>query len=182
MARSPDGHRPRCKECRRTTSREYYEENAEATKERVKVWRGENPEQSRANSREWRKRNWKEKSAADRQYYLAHREDILAYNKTPERRAAHRANARNQKAKRRAAMGATIDPMTAEQWETLKESYSGLCVYCHGRDGLTMDHIVPLNLGGDHVATNIVPACGRCNRIKSDRPLLVFLAERMAEA
>ena len=179
MARLPDGYRPRCKECRKESSRAYYEQNAEVLVEKSRKFRNEYPEVERERKRDYRARNLVRIRAKDRRYYLDHRDEILAYNKTPARRAAHRANAKYQKAKRKAAITATVQPITAEQWEELQRSYLLLCVYCLERCAdLTMDHVVPLNRGGDHMAGNIVPACRSCNRSKSDTPLLAFFVHR----
>lgn len=44
------------------------------------------------------------------------------------------------------------------------------CQYC-GRPGsdLTIDHIVPIALGGKHAWDNVVACCQRCNNVKADR-------------
>lgn len=54
------------------------------------------------------------------------------------------------------------------------------CVYC-GRsvaDGafLTLDHVVPCELGGDNANTNLVTACLSCNSAKQDLTLREFAA------
>ncbi len=176
---SPDGYRPRCKQCRKASTRAYYEKNAEALKAKSARFRSEQPKRARAYVSAWIERNRSEKNAYSRKYHREHREERLAYNKTPERRAAHRANAKYQKARRKAAVDATIEPITADQWEEIQQSYLLLCVYCLEKcDDLTMDHVVALNRGGDHAAGNVVPACRKCNREKTDKSVIVFLAER----
>lgn len=42
------------------------------------------------------------------------------------------------------------------------------CQYC-GRNGDTVDHIVPRSRGGPNSWTNCVCACGECNRRKNNR-------------
>ncbi|MFN2222351.1 MAG: HNH endonuclease, partial [Candidatus Promineifilaceae bacterium] len=44
------------------------------------------------------------------------------------------------------------------------------CQYC-GRQSsmLTIDHVVPRRLGGQHVWTNVVAACPTCNRRKGGK-------------
>jgi 5-methylcytosine-specific restriction protein A len=45
----------------------------------------------------------------------------------------------------------------------------GICHYCGrevGRNGLTMDHVVPLSRGGKSTKGNLVPACKACNNKK----------------
>lgn len=58
--------------------------------------------------------------------------------------------------------------LRASRWWKQKIS-SGLCHYCGGQfrpAELTMDHVVPLSLGGQSVKTNLVPACKACNNLK----------------
>jgi 5-methylcytosine-specific restriction endonuclease McrA len=55
--------------------------------------------------------------------------------------------------------------------------YFGRCAYCP-RPAETLDHVVPLALGGPHSAANLVPACNCCNTDKGDTPLIVWLARR----
>ena len=57
--------------------------------------------------------------------------------------------------------------LTAEQWRKILSAY-GRCAYCGATHvKLTMDHIIPLGKGGDHTASNIVPACKPCNDKKA---------------
>lgn len=46
------------------------------------------------------------------------------------------------------------------------------CQYCGdqpGKDGLTIDHVLPRSRGGDHIWENVVTACGPCNHRKGNR-------------
>lgn len=44
------------------------------------------------------------------------------------------------------------------------------CQYCGRRSHhLTIDHVVPRHMGGDHSWTNLVAACSACNRRKGGR-------------
>jgi len=46
------------------------------------------------------------------------------------------------------------------------------CQYCGRRDTtLTVDHILPKRLGGQHIWTNVVAACPSCNHRKGGRRL-----------
>ena len=44
----------------------------------------------------------------------------------------------------------------------------GRCVYCDS-PATSLDHVVPRSRGGEHVWTNVVSACRRCNHLKADR-------------
>jgi len=43
------------------------------------------------------------------------------------------------------------------------------CQYCHSRDDLTFDHVIPRSRGGRTEWGNIVAACSPCNLRKGDR-------------
>jgi 5-methylcytosine-specific restriction endonuclease McrA len=46
------------------------------------------------------------------------------------------------------------------------------CQYCGRMSGtLTVDHVLPKHLGGEHTWTNVVAACPQCNHRKGGRPL-----------
>ena len=51
--------------------------------------------------------------------------------------------------------------------------YIPCCVYCgkqfYSRDGITVDHRVPLKLGGKNEEENLVPSCFSCNVKKGHR-------------
>jgi len=46
------------------------------------------------------------------------------------------------------------------------------CQYCGRHTGdLTVDHVLPKHLGGEHIWTNVVAACPSCNHRKGGRQL-----------
>jgi hypothetical protein len=55
-----------------------------------------------------------------------------------------------------------------KQWrQSIKEAFGCQCAYCGVKDDqLTLDHIHPKTKGGEDLATNLVPACRRCNHEK----------------
>jgi 5-methylcytosine-specific restriction endonuclease McrA len=47
------------------------------------------------------------------------------------------------------------------------------CQYCGRHEGgLTVDHVTPRPLGGEHIWTNVVAACPGCNHRKGGRKLI----------
>lgn len=72
---------------------------------------------------------------------------------------------------------------TIEQWKILKEEYNQCCGYC-GKycDALVEDHIIALTLGGSDWIWNIKPACKSCNCSKLNRPLHIFLEEKINQS
>jgi len=68
--------------------------------------------------------------------------------------------------------------ITVEMWRDICERFGWRCAYCgiheevlytlYGQR-LTMDHVIPLSKGGQHIVENIVPACGSCNSKKGTK-------------
>jgi len=63
----------------------------------------------------------------------------------------------------------TPNPLTAAQWLEILKQHRYHCHYCHKKTKLTLDHVIPLSKGGQHTATNVVPACPHCNSTKHDK-------------
>jgi 5-methylcytosine-specific restriction endonuclease McrA len=70
--------------------------------------------------------------------------------------------------RRRALKKGAVDvSFTRREWEAIKLAFGHRCAYCGTRPArLEQDHVIPLTRGDQHTATNIVPACGSCNRRK----------------
>jgi 5-methylcytosine-specific restriction endonuclease McrA len=82
------------------------------------------------------------------------------------------AKALEKKRRRRSRVAGVVHTLTAAEWDGIKRRFKNRCAYCDRKTKLTMDHVVPLAQGGDHIASNIVPACTRCNSSKGvGRPL-----------
>jgi 5-methylcytosine-specific restriction endonuclease McrA len=70
---------------------------------------------------------------------------------------------------------AARDPRTNRAWRRKAAAYKRgrTCTYCGtpGEAGnpLTLDHVVPLALGGAHDLSNAVVACRRCNSSRGAR-------------
>ncbi len=69
--------------------------------------------------------------------------------------------------------------VSAQDWRDILAKYGSACLCCGSTESPTMDHVVPLSLGGPHDKTNLQPLCALCNAIKRatvadyrfDRPL-----------
>ena len=70
------------------------------------------------------------------------------------------------KRNRRAAKLST-GTVTRAEWEAVKAAAGHRCVGCGAEKRLSMDHIVPLVLGGPHTLANIQPLCHSCNSRKN---------------
>lgn len=67
--------------------------------------------------------------------------------------------------------------VTSRDVARLFHRHGGCCAYCGQRSRhLEVDHVVPLSRGGRHAIGNMLPACRRCNRSKSNRLLVEWRA------
>lgn len=74
----------------------------------------------------------------------------------------------------------TFAGLTQAKWRKVLAEFDGRCAYCSKdlTEGDThRDHFVPFSQGGADDASNIVPACGDCNRAKGDRMPDAWLAQ-----
>jgi len=57
-------------------------------------------------------------------------------------------------------------------WSIVCSAWGNKCAYCESHEeALTKDHVQPITRGGAHELPNIVPACVKCNAIKSNHEL-----------
>ena len=101
-------------------------------------------------------------TARRRKYHLEH----------PEKRQEHDRNRRAclRATHRQALEKGSISKITAAEWQEIKDKYKNKCLYPEcGRVDITMDHIVPLALGGTHTANNIQPLCRYHNTSKGKK-------------
>ena len=123
--------------------------NKDRIKKRRAEWLIQYKEKALANTQRWRKKN-PEKS---REWKKRH----------PEMVAVH---TQNRKAKTKGNGGT----FTAKEWERLCHHYGNKCLCC-GKSNLklTVDHVIPVSLGGSNSIDNIQPLCRSCNSRKSTR-------------
>jgi 5-methylcytosine-specific restriction endonuclease McrA len=122
----------------RASDAAYREANRAVLAERQKRWRAEHPEEYRAIHSAWKSRNTAAVNAATHR-----RRNLIAGN------GGH---------------------WTAAEWEALKAEFDYHCLMCARQEPeitLTVDHIVPVSMGGSNSIDNIQPLCKSCNSIKA---------------
>ena len=73
---------------------------------------------------------------------------------------------------------------TTEDKKFLYGDQNGQCNGCYTRfeiQHLEIDHFVPQSQGGGHERDNLQLLCGRCNRVKGDRPMEYLKAKLKAK-
>jgi hypothetical protein len=147
--------------------RNWHKLNAEKACERSRQWRKDNPERLREQVRKWRKANPVNVRMNTRRY----RQSNPGKNQE---------NLRRRATWRRAARRAALHPVTRAQIDARFAIWDNRCAFCgvdashernHGRERLTVEHVLALTKGGLDEASNIIPACSACNSSKNNSPV-----------
>ena len=161
--RHADGLRSECKECFYTKTR-YLKalEWRRANPERIRVYNKRSQPAREAWLKRWRKEHPEEASEWDRRKHARERAKApVGY------RVARQVTTELRRARKKST---GPNDLTRHQWETIKATYNHCCAYCGKKQKrLTMDHVIPLVKSGHHTASNVVPACVRCNVQKHDK-------------
>lgn len=188
-----DGLKRYCKPCGRVASGTYYREHAvgQNDKTRAKYWA--DPSKKAAYDREYRAKHRERIAAAKRadaansraRWHRREHSDVerqrvkersaqwyAANAEHARRRAAGYRRANRDKcavwgeayrAKRNAGAG-----VTASQWLSIRKALGGHCLACLASAHVTMDHVMPLSIGGLHDIWNVQPLCKSCNSRKNN--------------
>lgn len=122
---------------RRNSLRRWKQNNREYVRERDKKYREKNPDKFSIPNKRWAKNN-------------------------PEKVI------RIQHARRARLLNASGN-YTVNEWNNLKKKYNYTCLCCGDSEPnikLTVDHVIPLYLGGSNFIDNIQPLCKSCNSRK----------------
>ena len=65
--------------------------------------------------------------------------------------------------------------LTPAQWSAIVEAHDDLCHYCDA-PAKHLDHVHPISRGGQHTASNVVPACTPCNLSKGSKLISEWVA------
>ena len=161
-----DGFKPYCKECNRQLYREYYhsdlEDNRKRGVKRQQKYR-ENPEVQEVNreqAKAWYRQN--KKKAIDRR---------REWRKTPSGRwSIIKSNWKRNKAQKD-----VINTLSFDDIEFLLVLQNNECAKCYKEftsdrnSKYTIDHIIPLSLGGGLVLENVQLLCQPCNSSKNNK-------------
>lgn len=168
-----------CKDCDRVRYRKWLESDKENNLARMRE-NAHKPER-RARRSEYYKKYYsvtrEERHRHYKEYYAINRADVLLRRRAryeqykPRRRqwlannrARHTAQYHRYKA-RKLANGGTY---TLTHWDALCNWFGRTCLRCQSTGKLTVDHVIPLNLGGSNSIHNLQPLCLSCNCSKRD--------------
>lgn len=70
----------------------------------------------------------------------------------------------NTRARKFSADGILVE----DEWQSILDKFGNKCAICGAEGKLTIDHIVPLSVGGSNTIDNIQPLCRSCNSRKGN--------------
>lgn len=104
-------------------------------------------------------------------------EKYKAYNDKYKLLPERKQNALKNKRLRRSRIREVESNLTEQEWQDILKRYNHCCAYCGAyADKLHREHWIPLIKGGGYTASNIVPACKKCNSRKHTMTGDEFLA------
>jgi 5-methylcytosine-specific restriction endonuclease McrA len=150
--------------------RKYYEDNKDSINEYQNKYREKHKEGLRQRRKEYRKNNREKIRARKKKYYENNKEKILEKSKKFRQENPHLEA--NKRARRLVKIGDA--EITKDEWLAIMKSNNWRCFYCEEeltKDNRSIDHVIPLAIGGAHELFNLVPSCIPCNSSKGDRKL-----------
>lgn len=159
-----------CKDCIKVKTRARYIANAEVLRQKAKDYRKANPEKVKALRLAWKRAN-PDKNVAS----------VVAYQRrNPDKHAVHAKNYRNKNKEKYAVWSRNRQAKLANcktyyiSDREIDKLYSDPCVACGSKTKQTIDHIIPIDLGGSHGIGNLQTLCLSCNSSKRNRVMTVW--------
>ena len=157
----------------REDRRKYREANREQLRERQHRYAKSDPEATKERRRRTYLACYEAERERQRLYYQANMQRMRQRNRnwTEANREKCREYGRTRFARKRAANRGALVPLDRQHLLNRFALFGNRCAYCGSGDRLTVDHVIPLKAGGLDEASNIAPACVRCNCSKNAAPV-----------
>lgn len=180
-----DGKAFQCKVCMAKTLKKWRRDHPEQAHAQVKKWAKENWDYIIQKAKRWQKANPEKVRAMQKRYQETHREQSNIANRKSVAKHADKVRERKRKYRaanpdktlvwtnnRRTRLLCNGEKVEVDEWTALKEFYGNKCLCCERSDlKLTMDHVMPVSMGGRNLIENIQPLCGSCNSRKNNKTI-----------
>ncbi len=162
-----DGLHSECKACSAIQRRDLFLRNPDHARSLGRSANKRRYEKRREYNREWRRRNAAYVRSQYRVYRRKHKEKYRLLKRSWYR--LHPEYEVRRSAIRRQRVASAEAHHTIAEWRELRKSFGNVCLRCGATDDLTLDHIVPLVLGGSNHISNLQLLCRVCNSWKNAR-------------
>lgn len=150
FVRRGEAYKSWCKECENLRRKLQYQEQREYRTAKARANYAVNPSKQLIATQRWREKYPERYSAYVHSWYKNNPDAI--------KRSRMRRHAR--------ARNAGLFHVTTKEILKLKAKS---CFYCGSNQNIEIDHRVPVSRGGSHSIGNLVSACRKCNRSKSNK-------------
>ena len=174
-----------CKLCHNINTRRWALKNPEKTKAYIKKWTNAHAEQEKERIKKYKTENKEKVKESAKKYSKVHAKQISERSKRHYRknskhvcercskwRKENKEKVNQYSANKRALKLGNGGTFTAEEWMGVLEKYGNKCLCCERDDvNITIDHVVPLSLGGRNSVENLQPLCRSCNSRKHNKTI-----------
>ena len=170
-------YRENNKDKRAKYQKQYYENNKDKLAGQHKQYRENNKDKLAGHSKQYYENNKDKILEYSKQYRENNKDKIAEYFATPQGQASRF----NNSVKRRLREQSQGKGITKEQWLECMKFFGFRCAYSGqvlSKDIRSLDHIVPLNKGGEHEIFNLAPMYRPYNSSKQDKDLLEWYKEQ----
>ena len=171
------GLKSKCKKCQAEYNKQSYEDNKDKMLERKKQYYENNKDKIK----QYRENNKDKILEYHKQYYEDNKDKILEYSKQYYATLQGQVVAFNKQCRRRSREQNQGNGINKERWLECMKFFGFRCAYSGqilSKDTRSLDHIEPLNKGGEHEIWNIVPMYRPYNSSKNDKDLLEWYKEQ----
>ena len=180
----------KCKICKQEYNKQWRQDNKEYHKEYHKQWYQDNKEHKQKYSKEYnqsekgkaRQKAWKQSPKGKASIKRCNQsEKGKARKKRYEQTEKAHITKFNNECKRRAKEQSQGNGITVEQWQECMQFFGWKCAYSGKplkKDNRSLDHITPLNLGGENEIWNLVPMYRNYNSSKQDKEMIEWYKEQ----
>ena len=162
-------------------NKQYYENNKDKHAKWMKQWYKENRDKILEQKKQYSENNKYKIAKYHKQYYKNNKDKIAERNKQYYKTLQGQVVRFNSYNKRRIKEQEQGNGITTEQWRECMSFFDWKCAYSGEtltKDSRSLDHIKPLNRGGEHEIWNLVPMYKNYNSSKKDKDLLEWYKEQ----
>jgi len=171
---TPTGYNSACRDCANAMKRNMTPEQRERKNEQNRKYRAENPEAVKVTNRKQYLNKREHRIACAAKWIENNRELHAEY----QRRNAYKHRERNAGYARARRAKMKLNGTYLITLEEVRVLISSPCFYCAKVSRSTIDHVIPIDLGGVDGIGNLVSACKSCNSSKGAQTIMQWRLKR----